>query len=232
MSGARILVVDDEPQILRAVVPQLEARGYVVLTATTGTEALKAVMRSRPDLIVLDLMLPDMSGLEVCRVVREHRQTPLIVLSVRGDERTKIEALDLGADDYLTKPFGMGELLARIRAGLRRGTAGQGAAAAFTIGDLHIDFGCRCVVVAGQEVHLTPIEYELLKVLALNAGKILTQRMLLRAVWGPGYEAEGHYLRVHIGHLRRKLEPDPTQPRYIRTDPGVGYRLAANETEL
>lgn len=229
MSGARILVVDDEPQILRAVVPQLEARDYVVLTAATGAEAIQSVARWRPDLILLDLMLPDVSGLEVCRLVRERCQTPLIVLSAREEERTKIEALDLGADDYLTKPFSMGELLARIRAGLRRGTAGQGAAAAFTTGDVHIDFDRRRVTVAGQEAHLTPTEYELLKVLALNAGKVLTQRMLLRAVWGPGYEAEGHYLRVHVGHLRHKLEPDPTQPRYILTDPGVGYRLATDE---
>lgn len=229
MSGARILVVDDEPQILRAVAPQLEARGYAVLTATSGGEALAAIARWRPDLILLDLMLPDVSGLEVCRAVRERAQTPLIVLSARGEERIKIEALDLGADDYLTKPFGMGELLARIRAGMRRGTAGQGAAASFRTGDLCIDFDRRHVTVAGRDAHLTPTEYELLKTLAVNAGKVLTQRMLLRAVWGPGYETEGQYLRVHIGHLRHKIEPDPAQPRYILTDPGVGYRLVTDD---
>ncbi len=230
MSGARILLVDDEPQILRALVPQLEARGYVVMGVASGGDALAASARWRPDLILLDLMLPDMSGLDVCRSVRERSQTPLIVLSARGEEHTKIEALDLGADDYLTKPFGMGELLARIRAGLRRGTAGQGGEATFSTGELRIDFDRRQVTVGGREAHLTPIEYDLLKTLAINAGKVLTQRMLLRAVWGPGYEMEGHYLRVHIGHLRRKLEQDPAQPRYVRTDPGVGYRLAVDES--
>jgi two-component system KDP operon response regulator KdpE len=229
MSGARILVVDDEPQIVRAIAPQLEARGYQVLSTATGQEALRAVPRWRPDLILLDLMLPDVSGLEVCRQIRAEGQTPLIVLSARGEERTKIEALDLGADDYLTKPFGMGELLARIRVALRRGTVGRGSAAVFTTGELSIDFDRRRVEVAGREAHLTPIEYALRKELALHAGKVLTQRMLLRAVWGAPYEDQGHYLRVHIGHLRHKIEPDPAQPRYILTDPGVGYRLASDE---
>ena len=229
MSGARILVVDDEPQIVRAIAPQLEARGYRVFTTASGREALHALTRWRPDLILLDLMLPDVSGLEVCRGIRQEGQTPLIVLSARGEERIKIEALDLGADDYLTKPFGMGELLARIRAALRRGTAGQGSAAVFSTGDLSMDFDRRRVTVAGREAHLTPIEYALLKELALHAGKVLTQRMLLRGVWGPGFENQGQYLRVHIGHLRRKIEPDQGQPRYILTDPGVGYRLATDE---
>ena len=230
MSGARILVVDDEPQILRAIAPQLQARGYVVQIAETGAEALTAATRWRPDLIILDLMLPDMSGLDVCSAVRSWSQIPLIVLSARGEERTKIEALDLGADDYLTKPFGMGELLARIRVGLRRGTVGQGGAAIFTCADLRIDFDRRSVTIGCQEARLTPTEYELLKVLAVNAGKVLTQRMLLRTVWGPGFESEGHYLRVHVGNLRRKVEPDPSQPRYILTDPGVGYRLATDDS--
>ncbi len=229
MSGARILVVDDEPQIVRAIAPQLEARGYQVLSAATGREALRALPRWRPDLVLLDLMLPDVSGLEVCSQMRAEAQTPLIVLSARGEERVKIEALDLGADDYLTKPFGMGELLARIRVALRRGTVGQGGAAIFTRDELSIDFDRRRVEVAGREAHLTPIEYALLKELALHAGKVLTQRMLLRAVWGPAYVDQGHYLRVHIGHLRRKIEPDPAQPRYILTDPGVGYRLSVDE---
>jgi two-component system KDP operon response regulator KdpE len=226
--GARVLVIDDEIQIGRAVRAGLASSGFSVEWAATGKEGMERIAQWRPDVVLLDLTLPDIDGLEVCRQLREWSQVPIIVLSVRAADADKIAALELGADDYLTKPFSMGELLARIRVALRHvaeRAGGSGGAARFQTGDLAIDFDHRRVTAHGAEVHLTPIEYEVLKYLATNAGKVITHRTLLRAVWGPHYEDETHYLRVFIGHLRRKIEPDPARPRYLVTDPGVGYRL-------
>jgi two-component system KDP operon response regulator KdpE len=226
-TGARVLVVDDEPAIRRFLRVSLSAHGYVVFEADNGQAALSAIVADRPDLIILDLGLPDLDGVEVTRLLREWTHIPIIILSVRGQEADKIAALDAGADDYLTKPFGAGELLARMRVALRR--AGQsGLQPVFTSGDLTVDLVRRMVTVAGQEVQLTPTEYDLLRVLVTYAGKVLTHRQLLREVWGLGYEQEMHMLRVNVSNLRRKIEPDPARPRYILTEPGVGYRLRAN----
>jgi two-component system, OmpR family, KDP operon response regulator KdpE len=229
-AGARVLVIDDEIQIARAVRAGLSGSGFVVEWAATGTLGMERIAQWRPDVVLLDLTLPDLDGLEVCRQVRAWSQVPIIVLSVRAGDADKIAALELGADDYLTKPFSMGELVARIRVALRHvalRAGGAGAAARFQTGDLSIDFERRQVTMDGAEVHLTPTEYEVLKYLAINSGKVITHRTLLRAVWGPHYEDETHYLRVFIGQLRHKIEPDPTRPRYLITDPGVGYRLRA-----
>ncbi len=223
-NGARVLIVDDEPAIRRFLKGLLPAHGYTVFEASTGQEASQAAATDRPDLIVLDLGLPDMDGIQVTRLIREWSQIPIIILSVRGAEEDKVAALDAGADDYLTKPFGSRELLARLRANLRR--TPQGATEPlFTVDGLSVDLARRVVTVNGREVQLTPTEYDLLRVLVTNAGKVITHHQLLRTVWGMGYEDEMHMLRVNISNLRRKLEPDATRPRYIVTEPGVGYRL-------
>ncbi|MCX6022906.1 MAG: response regulator transcription factor [Chloroflexi bacterium] len=225
-NGARILVVDDEPAILRAVRTNLMRHGFQVETAENGEQALEKAAHWRPDLILLDLGLPDMEGADVIRQVRAAGATPIIVLSVREAERDKVAALDLGADDYLTKPFGVNELLARIRVGLRHAARpGSGAAPVAVVSDLEVDLEHRRVRLAGREIHLTPTEYALLKVFVSHPDKVLTDRMLLQAVWGPDYGQEAHYLHVYVARLRKKLEPDPQTPRYLLTEPGVGYRL-------
>jgi two-component system KDP operon response regulator KdpE len=216
--------VDDEPAIRRFLRVSLSAHGYTIFEADDGQSALAAVSANRPDLVILDLGLPDLDGIQVTRLLREWTRIPILILSVRGQEADKIAALDAGADDYVTKPFGAGELLARMRVALRH--AGQsGTEPIFTSGDLSVDLTRRLVTMAGREVQLTPTEYDLLRVLVTNAGKVLTHRQLLHELWGPGYDQETHMLRVNISNLRRKLEPDPTRPHYIRTEPGVGYRL-------
>lgn len=228
-AGARILVVDDEIEIVRALQRSLAAHGYEVFTANSGEEALESILHYRPDLMVLDLGLPGMSGLEVCRTVRMQSNLPIIVLSVKGTEHDKVQALDLGADDYVSKPFGMNEVLARIRVALRHtAQVESGTEPIFTAGPLRVDFAQRQVMVNGQEVRLTPTEYDLLKVLIKNSGKIMTRQMLLSQVWGTGYGAEPHYLHVYVGQLRRKIEPDPAHPRFILTISGVGYRFNAD----
>jgi two-component system KDP operon response regulator KdpE len=226
-NGVRVLVVDDEPAIRRYLNVSLAACGYTVFEADSGQAALSAVVAHRPDLVILDLGLSDLDGVEVTRLLREWTRIPIIILSVRGQETDKIAALDAGADDYLTKPFGTGELLARMRVAMRRaGPSSDGPV--FTTGDLSVDLARRVVMLAQHEVQLTPTEYDLLRVLVTYAGKVLTHRQLLREVWGMGYEQELHMLRVNISNLRRKIEPDPARPRYILTEPGVGYRLRAS----
>jgi two-component system KDP operon response regulator KdpE len=225
MSGQRVLVVDDEAPIRRALRTALTGHGYEVEVADGGGAALTAIATWLPDAVVLDLMMPGVDGFEVVRQTRTWSQVPIVVLSARGEERSKVEALDLGADDYLTKPFGIEELLARLRAVLRRGGTQQ--AQQMTVGDVTIDVARHLVTKGGQEVHLTPTEYDLLRVLATNAGKVLTHRQLLERVWG-GYAAENsQQLRVYVNYLRRKLEDDPARPRWLVTEPGVGYRLRA-----
>lgn len=226
-NGASILVVDDEREIVRALRRNLSAHGYTVLTASSGEEAIEAVHRHRPDLLLLDLMLPGMSGLEVCRLVRTESSVPIIVLSVKNAERDKVEALDLGADDYIQKPFGMGEVLARIRVALRRAIQPpRGAEPRFETGPLSVDFARRRVLVAEREVSLTPTEYDLLRVFITHRGKILTRQMLLSEVWGAETHARTHSLHVYVALLRQKIEPLPERPRFILTIPGVGYRFA------
>lgn len=220
----RVLIVDDERAIRRFLNAALTAHGYDVFEATTGEEALTAAVARRPDLIVLDLGLPGIDGIEVTQRLREWSQVPILVLSVREWEGDKVEALDAGADDYLTKPFGTGELLARMRVALRRATQPQ-ATPLFRVGDLAVDLARRSVTFAGEEISLTPTEYDLLRVLVQNAGKVLTHNHLLHQVWGTGYGGELHLLRVNVSNLRRKIEPIPGRPRYIVTEPGVGYRL-------
>lgn len=222
--GLRVLVVDDEPAIRRFLRVSLTAHEYTVFESTCGQEALADVIAHRPDLIILDLGLPDLDGVEVTRRLREWTPLPIIILSVRGQEGDKIAALDAGADDYLTKPFGTGELLARMRVALRR-AASSTSEPVFATGGLTVDLARRFVSVNGKEIQLTPTEYDLLRALVTHAGKVLTQRQLLREVWGVGYEQETHMLRVNISNLRRKIEPDPTRPTHIVTEPGVGYRL-------
>jgi two-component system KDP operon response regulator KdpE len=226
-TGVRVLVVDDEPAIRRFLRASLSAHGYAVFEADDGQSALSAVAADRPDLVILDLGLPDLDGVEITRLLREWTRIPIIILSVRGQEADKIAALDAGADDYVTKPFGAGELLARMRVALRH--AGQsGVEPIFSSDDLTVDLARRAVMMAEHELQLTPTEYDLLRVLVMNAGKVLTHRQLLREVWGMGYEQEMHMLRVNVSNLRRKIEPDPTRPHYILTEPGVGYRLRAS----
>ncbi len=233
---ARILVVDDEKAIRRFLRVTLDAQGYQVYEVETGKEALQAVPRCRPDAVVLDLGLPDMEGHEVIRRLREWTSLPIIVLSVRDSEAQKIDALDAGADDYLTKPFGVGELMARLRGALRR-AAKAGAEQVYEVADptpesgetLRVDMGRRRVTVGEREIALTPTEYELLRALAQHGGRVMTHGQLLRLVWGASYEPEAHVLRVNISNLRRKIEPDPQRPRYILTEPGVGYRLRESE---
>jgi two-component system, OmpR family, KDP operon response regulator KdpE len=223
-TGARILIVDDEPAIRRFLRVTLDAHGYQVYEADTGHEALQAVPACRPDAVILDLGLPDLEGHEVIRRLREWSPVPIIVLSVREHETEKIAALDAGADDYLTKPFNVGELLARLRAALRR-AANTGNEPIYEVEELRLDLGRRQVSLAGQEIALTPTEYDLLRALAQHGGRVLTHHQLLRQVWGASYEPEAHLLRVNISNLRRKIEPDPSRPHYILTEPGVGYRL-------
>ena len=223
-SATRILVVDDEPQILRGLKIILRAAGYTVDTAETKAAALAAIAARPPDALVLDLVLPDGEGVEVCREVRRFSSLPVLVLSAVGDEREKVRALDAGADDYITKPFGSDELLARLRAVLRRSADG-GADPVLRIGELSIDVLDRRVSRDGEEIHLTPLEFDILRVLAHHHGRLVTQRQLLQDVWGPEYAQETHYLRVHVAHIRAKLERDPSRPTHLITEPGVGYRL-------
>ena len=226
-SGLKVLIVDDEISIRRFLRVALSGQGFTVFEAATGESALLELTMQRPDLLILDLGLPDIDGLEVTRRFREWSQTPIIILSVREQEEDKIAALDLGADDYLTKPFGMGELLARIRTVLRRSTS-MASEPIFSQGDLFVDMGSRCVKMKGREVQLTPTEYEILRILVSSYGKVITNPQLLKQVWGIGYD-DMHILRVNISNLRHKLEPDPSRPTYIHTEPGVGYRLILQE---
>lgn len=220
----RVLVIDDEQPIRRFLTTSLGVHGYQVFEAADGQTGLAAVVNYRPDLVILDLGLPDFDGAEVTVRLREWSQIPIIILSVRDQEQDKIAALDAGADDYLTKPFGIGELLARMRVALRRVNTPAGEPV-FSTGDLVVDLARRTVTVSGQEIQLTPTEFDLLRVLVTHAGRVLTHRLLLRQVWGVGYDNEAHLLRVNISNLRRKIEPDPSRPTYIITEPGVGYRL-------
>ena len=230
MSGERVLVVDDEPQIRRALRSALDAHGYVVAVAADGSAALETIATWAPDAIVLDLIMPGTDGFEVLRETRIWSSVPIIVLSARGQESDKVAALDQGADDYLTKPFGMAELLARLRVVLRRVRAG--VPDRLTAGDVTIDLESHLVYRAGQEVHLTPTEFDLLRVLASEAGKVLTHRQILERVWGSYATENSQQLRVYINYLRRKLEDDPSHPQVIVTEPGVGYRLKADGTAL
>jgi two-component system, OmpR family, KDP operon response regulator KdpE len=218
-----VLVVDDEPQILRALQTSLRGAGYEVDTATTAEQALTAAAVKPPEAVIVDLVLPDGRGTDVVRELRAWTTVPVIVLSVVGDEREKVAALDAGADDYVTKPFGVDELLARLRAALRR--AEPSPEPVLEIGELRIDLEARDVAFAGRTIQLTPHEYSLLTLLARNEGKLMTHQAILREVWGRAYADESHYLHVYVSQLRRKLEPDPARPRYILTEPGVGYRL-------
>ncbi len=229
--GARVLVVEDDPAVRRVLAQNLDAHGFRTEVAATGAAGLALDPTFHSDLILLDLGLPDLSGLEVITALRERTPAPIVVLSVRGGEADKVRALDLGADDYLTKPFGVDELLARIRVALRRAAGVSGGGAVFRSGDMRIDRERRTVEVAGNEVHLTPTEYALLTALAEHPGAVLTDRSLLQRVWGSEYGSENHYLHVYMGRLRKKLEADPAQPRYIRTEPGVGYRLLERDPE-
>lgn len=224
--GARILVVDDEPNIIGTVAPLLRARNYEVFSAMTGRAALESVERDKPDLIVLDLGLPDISGIEVCRQIRETQNTPILVLSARGAEGDKVNALDAGADDYVTKPFGTEELLARIRAALRRLEGPSPVTGPLVRGDLVIDRERFRVLRDGEEVRLTPKEFELLTFLAQHPGRVLTHRTILKAVWGAHVIDQPEHLRVLVGSLRKKIEPNPSTPKYILTEPWVGYRFA------
>ena len=221
---ARVLVVDDEPPLLRALATNLRARGYTVDVAPTGEEALTLAARHRPDAVVLDLGLPGISGIEVIEGLRGWTAVPVIILSARGAERDKVAALDAGADDYVTKPFGMDELLARLRAALRRNAPAPESALVETP-DFTVDLAAKRVRGADGEVRLTPTEWGLVEVLVRNAGKLVSQRQLLQDVWGPQYGDETNYLRVHMAHIRRKLEPEPSRPRYFITEPGMGYRF-------
>jgi two-component system KDP operon response regulator KdpE len=224
-----ILVVDDELQILRVLRASLPARGYEVRTAQGGREAIDEMHKQMPDLLILDRMKPELNGLEVWRRVREFSDLPIIVLSAKGEERSKVAALDAGADDYVTKPFGMEELLARVRASLRRMHLSETQSAEVTVGDVSIDIDERRVMVGGQEVKLTPKEFDVLKYLVSNAGKVVTHRALLQAVWGSESSEQTEYLRVFINQLRRKIEPDSQHPRYIITEPWVGYRFMPHD---
>ena len=225
-SGAHILVVDDEIEIVRALRRSLTAHGYKVFTASSGEEAFELMSRHRPDLILLDLVLPGMSGLEVCRRMRAESNIPIIVLSVKGTEHDKVEALDLGADDYVSKPFGIDEVLARVRVALRHvANTHVGTQPNFCTGPLQVDFALRRVQLHEQDVQLTPTEYDLLKVFIAHRGKILTRQMLLKEVWGPELHARTHSLHVYVAQLRRKIEQTPEDPHIIITIPGVGYRF-------
>jgi two-component system KDP operon response regulator KdpE len=230
MDKKSILVVDDDPAILRLLSTNLKARGYEIFTATDGEESLEAVQKDFIDLIILDLMMPKVDGVEVCRRIREWSDVPIIILSARGDENDKVKCLELGADDYLTKPFGIAELMARIKTAFRhRGDPTVSPAqSTFVCDGLEINFAKRRVTVNGKEITLTPTEFALLQHLAVNSDKVLTHNMLLQSVWGNEYSSEKEYLRVFVGRLRRKLEPDPKNPKYIQTIPGVGYHIATS----
>ena len=222
-----ILVIEDEVQMLRFLRPALQSHGFRIHEARTGEEALREAASRAPDVVLLDLGLPDLDGIEVTRRLREWSQVPILVISARGREEDKVAALDAGADDYVTKPFGVGELLARLRVALRHTSrVGDGESPRLMLGDLEIDLEKRRVALRGEAVHLTPIEYRLLAELAKNAGKVMTHSQLLRQVWGQAYAHQSHYLRVYMAQLRRKLEADPAQPKRLITEPGVGYRLA------
>jgi two-component system KDP operon response regulator KdpE len=223
MSGERVLVVDDEPQFRRALVTSLRGAGYDVESASSAEEALTSAGLRAPDVIILDLVLPDGRGTDVARELRGWSEAPIILVSAVGDEAEKIGALDVGADDYVTKPFAIGELLARMRAVLRR--VNPTSEPLVEIGELELDLEKRLVRVRGQAVHLTPREFDLLRLLAVNEGKLMTQNSILREVWGPAYQRESSYLHVYVSQLRRKIESDPARPRYILTESGVGYRL-------
>jgi two-component system, OmpR family, KDP operon response regulator KdpE len=227
----RVLVVDDEPQIRRFLRTSLNAHGYRVIEAACGWDAITLTATEPPEVVLLDLGLPDIDGLEVIRRLREWSTVPIIVVSVRGQETEKIAALDHGADDYVTKPFGMGELLARIRTALRHRLQTETEEPMFRAAELMVDLVRRVVMVEGHEVKLTPKEYDLLRVFVTHAGKVVTHQHLLREVWGPGAVHATQYLRVYIGQLRQKIEPDPTQPRYLLTEPGVGYRLRPSDED-
>ena len=224
----RILVVDDEPQLTRVLRTGLTSRGYDVRAAADGLSGFETFMDWKPDLVITDLAMPEMDGLELCRRVRAVSPVPIIVLSAKGEERTKVEALDMGADDYVTKPFGIDELLARVRASLRRVAAvvsSEPESAVLNAGEFRIDLETRQVTVAGREVHLTPKEFDLLVYFVKHSGKVLTHRTLLAAIWGGNYVEQNEYLRVFVGNLRKKLETDPAHPRYILTEPWIGYRF-------
>jgi len=230
MSGARVLVVDDEQRVRRLLQTALTERGYDVTTAASGEEALAAIAKRQPDIILLDLIMPGMSGLDVCRSVRQDLSTPIVVLSARGEEHDKVLALDLGADDYLTKPFGMEELLARIRVALRHSVGGGSRTEpVYQSGDLRVDFERRRVWKVDEEVRLTPIEYDLLKFFVQHEDRVLTHGMILRALRGPEHHEDSQYLRVFISQLRQKLETDAARPRHIITEPGVGYRFQSQD---
>ena len=233
MNSATILVVDDEPQLRRVMLATLTDLGYVVIDARSGEEALEKFRQETPDLVLLDLNMPGIGGLETCRVIRSGSDVPIIILSVRNAERDKVEALDAGADDYVTKPFGIQELLARIRAAMRRapGSLEQGPRTIKTE-DLEIDFDARTARVAGKSVRLTPKEFDLLRCLVVNGNKAVPHRKLLQAVWGPDYGDEVEYLRVFINTLRKKVEPNPSKPKYLMTEPWVGYRFAVPEADI
>ncbi len=223
-----IVLIEDDPRIRRFLRTAFQNNGYRLFEAATGRDGLVEVATRQPDVVIVDLGLPDQDGLDVIRRLREWTAVPVIVLSARGQESDKVAALDAGADDYVSKPFGPRELLARVRVALRHGArTADGGETTFTVGDLRVDLARRQVFVGGREVHVTPIEYKLLTTLVRGAGKVLTHGQLLKEVWGPSHEGEAHYLRIYIMQLRRKLEADPTRPRYLRTEPGVGYRLAA-----
>jgi two-component system KDP operon response regulator KdpE len=226
----RVLVIDDEEPILRALRINLAAHEYEVSTASDGTSGLAAMARERPDVLILDLGLPDMEGTEVIRGVRGWTSLPIIVLSAWGQESQKVAALDAGADDYVTKPFGMGELLARLRAAIRRAAPAPDEPVVANQ-DFTVDLAAKRVRRDGGDVRLTPTEWQLLEVLVRHQGKLVTQRQLLAEVWGPEYRTEGNYLRVYMAQLRRKLEPDPARPRYLRTEPGMGYRFTCDEPD-
>ena len=223
----RILVVDDEPQLTRVLRTGLTSRGYDVRVAADGLAGFETFTDWHPDLVITDLAMPVMDGLELCRRLRAISQAPIIVLSAKGEEKTKVEALDLGADDYVTKPFGIDELLARVRASLRRTATltPEPESTVLTAGDFHVDLETRKVLVADREVHLTPKEFDLLVYFLKHSGKVLTHRTLLAAIWGGNYVEQNEYLRVFVGNLRKKLEPDPSHPRYILTEPWIGYRF-------
>ena len=230
MSGPRVLVVDDELPILRAVGTGLRARGYELITAQTAEDGLAKAVFDSPDVIVLDLGLPDVDGIEVCRRIREWSQVPIVVLSAHGSEARKVEALDEGADDFVTKPFGMAELEARLRVALRHRARQDGPEQpVIDLGPLHVNLATREVMVRGQSVELTRTEFDLLAFLGRHAGKVVTHRMLLEAVWGAEYTTETHYVRIYANHLRKKIEEDPTNPVLLRTSPGVGYQLVVPE---
>ena len=229
VEGKRILVVDDEPQLTRVLRRSLMAKGYDVRIAGDGEFALQTFHDWPPALVITDLAMPNLSGLELCRRLRATSDVPIIVLSVRGEEQTKVQALDAGADDYVTKPFGMDELLARIRAALRRQPATDSRSQMLEAGDFRIDLEAHTITQSGKEIHLTPKEFDLMVHLVRNAGKVLTHRALLGAVWGGDYTEQNEYLRVFIGQLRKKIEPDLSEPRYILTEPWIGYRFNPGE---